>query len=58
MSGRHKHRWSDWYRTVFYRDSLGRLMPDIGLGRLGGTDQPATTGWVRACWDCDTEERA
>jgi hypothetical protein len=58
MTSPHEHVWSDWYMPVFYRDSLGGLLNDVGMGRLSGTDDPATTGWVRACLTCDTEEHA
>lgn len=54
----HEHAWSDWYRVIFYRDSLGRLLPEVGIGRLGGATTPATgLGWTRACVICDTEEQ-
>lgn len=54
----HEHEWADWYMPVFYRDSLGHLVGDVGLARLSGTDEPATSGWVRVCRTCDTEERS
>lgn len=52
----HEHAWSDWYRLIFYRDSLGRLLPEVGIGRLGGAMEPETDGWVRACIVCNEED--